>query len=170
MQRHGVAGTGIADIVEASGVTRRSIYLNFPEGKAELVTVATRSAGQQMAATLQDALDAPDPVAAFARMWSAVLVDSDFEGGCPILAAACSRNEAPDATAASAEVFTDWARMIEHRLVTDGADHAVAQSLSVTIVAALEGAVVLSRAARTTVPLVQTCRHMEELISLHCRQ
>ena len=169
VQRHGVAGTGIAEILEVSGVTRRSIYLNFPGGKAELVSVATRSAGQAMGATLREYLTEPDPVAAFTQMWSAVLVDSDFEGGCPILAAACSRDEAPDAAAASAEVFGDWARLIEDRLVRDGADHAVAQSLSVTIVAALEGAVVLSRVKRTTVPLEQACRHMEELISLHCR-
>jgi AcrR family transcriptional regulator len=45
MQRHGVAGTGIAGIVDTSGVTRRSIYVNFPGGKAELVAAATRSAG-----------------------------------------------------------------------------------------------------------------------------
>src|SRR5262249_56857431 len=37
MQRHGVAGTGIAEILSTSGVTRRSINLNFPGGKAELV-------------------------------------------------------------------------------------------------------------------------------------
>ena len=37
MQRQGVAGTGIAEILSTSGVTRRSIYLNFPGGKAELV-------------------------------------------------------------------------------------------------------------------------------------
>ena len=51
MQRHGVAGTGIAEILATSGVTRRSIYLNFPGGKAELVAAATRSAGDEMTAT-----------------------------------------------------------------------------------------------------------------------
>ena len=52
MQRHGVAGTGIAEILSTSGVTRRSIYLNFPGGKAELVAAATRSAGDELTATV----------------------------------------------------------------------------------------------------------------------
>ena len=53
MQRHGVAGTGIAEILAESGVTRRSIYLNFPDGKAELVAAATRAAGDELSITLQ---------------------------------------------------------------------------------------------------------------------
>ena len=110
MQRHGVAGTGIAQILETSGVTRRSIYLNFPGGKAELVTAATRSAGEEMAARDRRYVDTPDPIAAFARMWGNVLLSTDFEGGCPIVAAACSGDEAPEAAAAAAEVFADWGR------------------------------------------------------------
>src|ERR1041385_7186118 len=90
MQRHGVAGTGIAQILDTSGVTRRSIYLNFPGGKAELVAAATRSAGAEMTTTGREYVDEPNPVAAFAHMWSDVLIGSDFEGGCPITAAACS--------------------------------------------------------------------------------
>src|SRR5437879_4717065 len=69
MQRHDVAGTGIAEILPTSGVTRRSIYLNFPGGKAELVAAATRSAGDEMTTTLRDYVAQPDPVGAFTRMW-----------------------------------------------------------------------------------------------------
>ena len=57
MQRHGVAGTGIAEILSTSGVTRRSIYLNFPGGKAELVAAATRSAGDELTALLRDCIE-----------------------------------------------------------------------------------------------------------------
>jgi TetR/AcrR family transcriptional regulator, lmrAB and yxaGH operons repressor len=48
-----VAGTGIAEILVTSGVTLRSIYLNFPAGKAELVAAATRSAGDEMSTMLE---------------------------------------------------------------------------------------------------------------------
>ncbi len=54
MQRHGVAGTGIAEILATSGVTRRSIYLNFPGGKAELVAAATRARGDEMTTMVRD--------------------------------------------------------------------------------------------------------------------
>ncbi|BBX48681.1 TetR/AcrR family transcriptional regulator [Mycobacterium cookii] len=165
MQRHGVAGTGIAQILDTSGVTRRSIYLNFPGGKAELVAAATRSAGDEMAAILRDYVDEPDPVAAFARMWSEVLVSSNFEGGCPIVAAACARDEAPEAAAAAAKAFATWEELLTDRLIGEKIERSVAQSLSTTIVAAVEGAVILSRAARSTKPLEQVSHHLEELIA-----
>jgi TetR/AcrR family transcriptional repressor of lmrAB and yxaGH operons len=167
MQRHGVAGTGIAEILTASGVTRRSIYLNFPGGKAELVAAATRSAGHEMATTLRSCVEQPDPIKAFIRMWSDVLIDTDFEGGCPVVAAASSRDEAPDAADAAAEVFAEWARVFSVRLTNDGINRAAAQSLSTTIVAAIEGAVILSRASRSTKPLKQVSGHLNELIAYH---
>lgn len=167
MQRHGVAGTGIAQILETSGVTRRSIYLNFPGGKAELVAAATQSAGDEMTTTLRSYLAQPDPVAAFTRMWSDVLVSTDFQSGCPLVAAACSRDEAPEAAAAAADHFSHWAQLLAERLAGDGIDPAVAETLSTTVVAAIEGAVILSRAAQSTTPLEQVSHHLKELIAIH---
>ena len=167
MQRHGVAGTGIAQILATSGVTRRSIYLNFPGGKSELVAAATRSAGDEMATLLRGCVEQSDPVAAFTRMWSEVLIDTDFEGGCPIVAAACSRDEAPEAASIAAEVFSDWGQMLADKLRGEGIKSATADSLSTTIVAAVEGAVILCRASRSTQPLEQVSRHLSELIDKH---
>ena len=66
----------------------QEIYLNFPGGKAELVAAATRAAGDEMTTMMRDYVAQPDPVGAFTRMWSEILVSTDFEGGCPIVAAA----------------------------------------------------------------------------------
>jgi AcrR family transcriptional regulator len=167
MQRHGVAGTGIAEILSTSGVTRRSIYLNFPGGKAELVAAATRSAGDEMTTTLRDYVAQPDPIGAFTRMWSDVLVGTDFEGGCPIVAAASGRDESPEAASTAAEVFAEWAQLLADRFREDGMKRAAAQSLSTTVVASVEGAVILSRAARSTKPLEQVSHHLNELIAAH---
>jgi TetR/AcrR family transcriptional repressor of lmrAB and yxaGH operons len=167
MQRHGVAGTGIAEILATSGVTRRSIYLNFPGGKAELVAAATRSAGDEMTTTLRDYVAQPDPIGAFTRMWSDVLVSTDFEGGCPIVAAASGRDESPEAASTAAEVFAEWAQLLAERLSADGVKPAAARSLSTMIVASVEGAVIVSRAARSTKPLEQVSRHLNELIAQH---
>jgi AcrR family transcriptional regulator len=167
MQRHGVAGTGIAEILSTSGVTRRSIYLNFPGGKAELVAAATRSAGDELTSTLRSCVEQPDPIKAFTRMWSDVLIGTDFEGGCPIVAAAFSRAEAPEAASTAADVFVEWCQLLADRLHDDGINRSAAQSLSTTIVASLEGAVMLSRAAQSTKPLEQVARHLNELVSQH---
>jgi len=167
MRRHGVAGTGIAEILTASGVTRRSIYLNFPGGKAELVAAATRAAGDEMTSMLRDFVAQPDPIGTFTRMWSEVLVSTDFEGGCPIVAAASGRDESPEAASTAAEVFAEWAQLLSERLSDDGVNPTAAQSLSTTIVASIEGAVILSRAARSTKPLEQVSHHLDELIAAH---
>jgi AcrR family transcriptional regulator len=167
MRRHGVAGTGIAEILTASGVTRRSIYLNFPGGKAELVAAATRAAGDEMTSMLRDFVAQPDPIGTFTRMWSEVLVSTDFEGGCPIVAAASGRDESPEAASTAAEVFAEWAQLLSERLSDDGVNPTAAQSLSTTIVASIEGAVILSRAARSTEPLEQVSHHLDELIAAH---
>jgi TetR/AcrR family transcriptional regulator, lmrAB and yxaGH operons repressor len=167
MQRHGVAGTGIAEILATSGVTRRSIYLNFPGGKAELVAAATRSAGDEMSTTLRDYVAQPDPIGAFTRMWSDVLVSTDFEGGCPIVAAASSRDESPEAASTAADVFAEWAQLLADRFRDDGVNRAAAQSLSTMVVASVEGGVILSRAARSTKPLEQVSHHLNQLIAQH---
>jgi AcrR family transcriptional regulator len=167
MQRHGVAGTGIAEILSASGVTRRSIYLNFPGGKAELVAAATRAAGDELTTTLRDCIGQPDPIGAFTAVWCEILVSTDFEGGCPIVAAAFSRAEAPEAASTAADVFTEWSQLLADRLQEDGINRGAAQSLSTTVVAALEGAVMLARASRSTKPLKQVSGHLNELIAQH---
>ncbi|KIU17475.1 TetR/AcrR family transcriptional regulator [Mycolicibacterium llatzerense] len=167
MRCHGVAGTGIAGIVDTSGITRRSIYVNFPGGKAELVAAATRSAGDELAAILRDNMSEPDPVAAFAKIWAEHLIETNFEGGCAIVAAATSRDEAPEAADAAAEVFEDWVQLIASRLAEAGIKPQVAQSLSTTIVAAMEGAVVMARAAQSTTPLDLVSQHISELVAAH---
>ena len=167
MQRHGVAGTGIAEILSTSGVTRRSIYLNFPGGKAELVAAATRSAGDELTNVLRDCIEQPDPIGAFTAVWSEVLISTDFEGGCPIVAAAFSRGEAPEAADTAADVFAEWAQLLADRLHNDGIKRAAAQSLATTVVAALEGAVMLARAAQSTKPLEQVSHHLTDLIAQH---
>ncbi|MFY9917727.1 MAG: TetR/AcrR family transcriptional regulator, partial [Mycobacterium sp.] len=72
-----------------------------------------------------------------------------------------------EAASTAADVFTEWGQLLADRLVEDGIKRSAAQSLSTTIVAALEGAVILSRAAQSTKPLEQVARHVKELISQH---
>jgi AcrR family transcriptional regulator len=165
MQRQGVAGTGIAEILDESGVTRRSIYLNFPGGKAELVAAATRAAGDQMTEALRDRIDRADPVAAITQFWREALAATDFDGGCPIVAAAFSRADAPEAASIAAEVFAAWRAVLAERLLRDGITRRRAESLAATIVAAFEGAVILCRAAQSTEPLELVSRDLKRLIA-----
>ena len=99
--------------------------------------------------------------------WKETLRSSGYNAGCPVVAAALGRNEAPSAADAAGEVFAGWQAMIARRLRLEGADTAVAQSLATTIVAAVEGAVSLCLAAQSTNPLDQTVRMLDTLIVEH---
>ena len=169
MRRHGVAGTGINEILGLSGVARRSIYLNFPGGKDELVAEATRAAGAFIGGVIA-AAPAPDPTAilhGFVEMWKGVLADSDFEAGCPVAAAAVGGSASPAARSAAAEVFVQWADQFGLVLIGAGVPAEQAPSLASFVVAAIEGAVMLCVCTHSVGPLDDVERHLGELLALH---
>ncbi len=172
MRRNGVAGTGIAQLLEHSGISRRSVYLNFPGGKAELIAEATRVAGQGYSALMRAVTASADLatcLAAFPGIWREVLVTSDFTAGCPIVAAALSRSEAPAAADAAGETFLDWEQIIAERLRAEHVAPDTALSLATTIIAAVEGAVLMSLATRSVTPLERVGEQMSALVSQYTR-
>lgn len=170
MRCKGIAGTGIAQLLEHSGISRRSVYLNFPGGKSELVAEATRTAGQASSAlmrTLTAGSDLATVIAAFPAMWREVLVSSDFSAGCPIVAAALGRSESPEAADVAGETFTEWENILTDRLEAEAVAPETARTLATTIVAAVEGAVVISLATRSTAPLERAGKQLADLVALY---
>ncbi|MFC9896357.1 TetR/AcrR family transcriptional regulator [Nocardia sp. NPDC127579] len=170
MRCNSIAGTGIAQLLERSGISRRSVYLNFPGGKAELVTEATRVAGaaySEMMRTVTAGSDIASALATYPTLWRETLLASDFRAGCPIVAAALGRAEAPAAADAAGQTFADWENILAARLRAEQVEPETAHSLATTIVAAIEGAVVLSMAQRSAAPLEGTAKHLAELVAQH---
>lgn len=170
VRRRGVAGTGLNALLEDSGVARRSVYLNFAGGKAELIAEATRVAGQALTALIGSADDAGDPtraVQSFVDQWKVQLRDSQMEAGCPIVAAILGRAEAPAAAAAAAEAVNEWHTILADRLTTSGVDRENARSLASLTIAAIEGAVIISLASQSTDALDDVGRHLIEVTKLH---
>jgi len=172
LQRNGVAGTGIAELLEHSGTARRSVYLNFPGGKAELLANAAATAGQTISDVIRRFVAEADPVAgveAFVALWKNALTGSDFGAGCPIVAAALGRSEAPAAADVAGEVFTDWERLLADRLEVANVEAETAAQLATTTIAAIEGAVIMSLATQSEVPLQRTGQLLAELVAQHTR-
>jgi TetR/AcrR family transcriptional regulator, lmrAB and yxaGH operons repressor len=170
VQRRGVAGTGLNALLEDSGVARRTVYLNFPGGKAELVAEATRIAGQTLSAVILSADDGDDPVqavATFIDAWKAQLRATEMEAGCPIVAAILGRSEAPDAARAAADAIDDWRTILADRLVTSGVDPGNAGSLATLAIAAIEGGVLIAIATGSTDALDDVGRHLIEVMQMH---
>ncbi len=168
MRRKGVAGTGMTELVEQSRTARRSIYQNFPGGKGELVEEATRAAGKVIVAAIASVDDREGALArlrAFVQMWRDVLVLSDFQAGCPIVAAALARAEVPTAPDIAAAVFAEWQQLIATQLTAEGIDRQSAEADATLAIAAIEGAVVLSMASRSVKPLDQVGERLEYLLN-----
>mgnify|MGYP000016309301 FL=1 len=163
IRRQGVSGMGLSELLERSGAARRSLYLNFPGGKAELVADATLTAGSMLADGIDSLLSEQGPVGAvraFVQMWIDNLTNSDFEVGCPIVAAALGRSEAPAAADAAGGVFLDWEHRIAAGLETAGLTPDIAERQATLTVAAVEGAIIVAQATKSDLPL----RRVEEAL------
>jgi AcrR family transcriptional regulator len=172
LQRNGVAGTGIAQLLEHSGIARRTVYLNFPGGKAELVADATATAGRTISDAIQHFAAETDPVSAveaFVEVWTNMLTGSAFEAGCPIVAAAMGRAEAPAAATVAGQVFADWEHVLAGKLEAAEVPRETALQLATTTIAAIEGAVIMSLATQSAAPLHRTGIMLAELVGLHTR-
>ena len=169
----GVSGASVSEVLEHSGLARRTLYLNFPGGKSELVTIATELAGAAITASIEESLDQPDPgrvVEAFVAMWANALGDSDYTAGCPVVAATLSRAEVPAAADAAAAAFMRWEDLLASHLRNAGLAADTAADLATTVVASVEGAVIMSLAQRSPVPLQRTGRQIVALIDARIGQ
>lgn len=156
VRERGIEATSFSDVLAASGAPRGSIYHHFPAGKSQLIAEATEWSGSTIATGLERALAGGDPVAAmhaFIATWRGVLADSDFDAGCPVVAASVESAANPGAREAAAAAFNAWNDALAEALERAGADTDRAKSLATLIVAAVEGAIVQCRALRSLDPL-----------------
>ncbi|MES1192716.1 MAG: TetR/AcrR family transcriptional regulator, partial [Solirubrobacterales bacterium] len=91
---------------------------------------------------------------------------SNYEAGCPLVAVttAASTDE-PELRAAAAEAFGAWHGALAAGLRDAGLSRARARRLATTILAAVEGAVILCRAQHSGRPLKDVGAELELLLS-----
>ncbi len=161
----GFAATGLRDVVAHSSTPRGSIYHHLPGGKAELAHAVLERAGA--AATVAFPADG-DPVAmlhACVEGWRRALADSDYRAGSAILAIAIEPDEQTGARDAAAAAFARWADALAATLQGGGVRRKKAARLATLAVAAIEGAVAMSRARGDTQPLDAVERELESAIA-----
>lgn len=167
MRERGTAGVTIDEVLARSGAPRGSVYYHFPEGRNQILAEALVWAGDAIADSIDAAAErgALPLVRGFSEFWERTLQESDFGAGCPVVAAAigCASDGAELAGIAS-NIFGRWRDALSRAFIADGFDTAEAESLAVTCIASLEGAVVLCRSIRNAEPLRQVANQMEFLI------
>jgi AcrR family transcriptional regulator len=157
-RRQGFAGTGVKQIVAEASAPFGSLYHFFPGGKEQLGEEVIRWSGG-IYGQLLDAFYKPgeDPVAATRNFFGGAaqtLRETDYADACPIATVALevsSTNE--PMRQACADVFDGWVDGATERLVESGLTRKRSRELAFSLIGALEGAFVLSRALRSTEPL-----------------
>jgi TetR/AcrR family transcriptional regulator, lmrAB and yxaGH operons repressor len=149
----GLDGTAFSDVIARSGAPRGSIYHHFPEGKEQLVEAAIALTGNRAIGVL-DSLRGAAPrevTIAFLDLWRAVLVRSELRAGCAVLAVTVA-TDSPDLLDHAAAIFRAWRGKLAELYVEGGVEAGAAARLATTLIAATEGAVVVSRAERSMEP------------------
>jgi AcrR family transcriptional regulator len=158
LQRQGLTGTGIKQILAEAGAPYSSLYHHFPGGKDELAAAAVRRAGTEYQGLVEAVWDqAPDVISGVAAVFAGAartLESTDFAVACPIATVAlevASTNEA--LRIATAEVFQAWIAAGAARFESEGIPAQDSHDLAVTLIALLEGAFILSQSLKDTGPV-----------------
>jgi TetR/AcrR family transcriptional repressor of lmrAB and yxaGH operons len=168
-QVQGYNGTGLNQILQQSGAPKGSLYHYFPGGKEDLAVAAIEHAGAEIAAVLPQLLAGksglPAALGAVINFFIGQLESSQFKKGCPI--ATIALEQAADSAkiqTACELVYASWRLDIEGLLSAHGATDPAAAAW--TLLAALEGALILSRALRNCAPLRQLVQDLPILLQL----
>jgi AcrR family transcriptional regulator len=168
LRERGAAGVTIDEVLSRSAAPRGSVYHHFPRGRNQILLEALQFAGKSMTSAIDDAA-AQGPMALlrdFVDLWEDVLRDSDFAAGCPVAAAAISTgDEGPQLSSDAARIFDRWRTALTRSFVADGFGDTEAASLATTMLAAIEGAVILCRSLRSPQPLRDVAENLEFLVN-----
>jgi len=153
MRRQGYEGTGMKEIVTAASAPFGSVYHFFPGGKEQLGAETVRWSGAEyaklLAAALESSPDLADGVRAFYDGAAEHLVATGYADACPIATVALEVSSHSEVLRqACADVFEMWIAEGTRQLAAHGVPPGAARRLTVEMLALLEGAFVLCRAAR----------------------
>ena len=182
MSRRGVNATSLREVVRHTGTPRGSIGHHFPDGKQQLIEDALVYAGKQVSGPLKHLTQKQGAVGglhAFMSLWRQALERTKFQAGCPVLAVAVEQfvtdatdnDGAPDDAAQQRlldladGVFADWQKITATALRREGLTPARARRLAALVVASMEGAVAMCRAARSVQPLDDVRQELELVLS-----
>jgi AcrR family transcriptional regulator len=171
----GYSGTGLKQLADEARAPWSSMYHFFPDGKEQLAGEILRYAGQLYAAPIERAFaHFREPAAAVAAMFAGeieTLKSTQFRQGCPVAAVTLDvASTVEKVRKPCADAFAAWVASIARGIAASGVSEEEAAELATFILASLEGAIVLSRAAKSVVPLERTARFVRNAVAAACRK
>ena len=164
IRERGIHGVGLREIVAHSGGPRGSLGRYFPGGKTQLLIEALDLAAAELSAEVDEALTRADTfaeaIAAIVAPWRRLLTDHNFALGCPFAATVVDAAAEDDQLRRHADLLLgQWQTSVAQVYVEFGEPRSAADEQATILLAALEGALILARARRSTEPLDTVERH-----------
>jgi AcrR family transcriptional regulator len=157
IRERGIHGVGLREVVTHSGGPRGSLGRYFPGGKTQLVTEALDVVIAELSGEVDEALTQaktfPDAIGAIVAPWRRLLIAHDFALGCPIAATVVDAAGNDDLRVHVNELLTQWHALVADVYARFGDPPSAADQQSTVFLAAIEGALILARARRSTEPL-----------------
>ena len=152
IRERGIHGVGLREVVAHSGGPRGSLGRYFPGGKTQLMTEAIDLAlgpvFEELERTLREAANFTEAIEGIVAPWRYLLVEHDFALGCPLAATVVDAVAAnSDLRVHVSELLARYQAAVANVYVKFGAPPAQAAEQSTVLLAALEGALILARAA-----------------------
>lgn len=168
-RRQGYAGTGLNDIVDASGAPKGSLYHYFPAGKASIAIAAVEEAGRRVASTMEalanETRSTGDLLRAHARLLAGWMRKSGFRDGCPITTVLLELAPKDRGVAdAGRKAYAARIGVMKSKLLEDGFSPARAERLAILCVSTLQGALVQARVERSSAPLETTADELAKML------
>ena len=163
----GLSATSFSDVLADSGAPRGSIYHHFPGGKKQLAEQAIGWTSEQVLAHLRacPSNTASGVLAWFIDLWRQSVQASGGLSGCPVAGITIDTSAADDDLIGAAQAaFADWAAELADKLRAAGVPAHRARPIATATLAAMEGALILCRAERSSQPLETTAQELMNLL------
>lgn len=165
LAERGLQATSFSEVLAATGAPRGSLYHHFPGGKAELVVEATRYVGDRLLVALHAARPTtPEELTEqFTRLWRRVLTGSGLTSGCAVASVTVGApDDQPEILHTAGGVFRSWRSAIGELLISAGVSTREAATFATTLLAAIEGALLIARAEQDIAAFDQVADHLRQ--------
>jgi TetR/AcrR family transcriptional repressor of lmrAB and yxaGH operons len=169
LELQGYHATGLNQIVKESGSPKGSLYYHFPGGKEALAIEAVTHVGNIVLKRIRSSLaeiEAPaESISTFIANIAMNVERSGYRAGGPITTIALETASSSEGLRETCRlIYEGWQAAFAEKLKAGGMGERRARSLSVLIIAAIEGGVILSRTSRSPEPLKQVASEIGKLI------
>ncbi len=158
LEKQGYHATGLSQIIRESGAPKGSLYYHFPGGKEALAEEAIQLAGQQIVGRIRDEMaaieDSAEAIQHFIMSIAHHVERSHFSAGGPLMTVALETAVSSERlNLACRSAYDEIKASFADKLTASGFPADQAAGLATFITAAIEGGIILSRAAHSGEPL-----------------